>query len=72
MLERKRRVDQGKLGIYLNIKEMKVERINSPHWIPEEPDWIHLTPEVNMTLLNIRKLAGEKGLVSEPGKISWS
>jgi hypothetical protein len=65
-------VEQGKFGIYLNIKEMKVARINSPYAIPEEPDWVYLTPEVNMTLLDIRKLAGDKGLVSKPDEISWS
>lgn len=65
-------MDQQRCGIYLNAKELKVTRINSPHWIPGELDWILLTPDVNMTLLDIRKLAGDKGLVSEPDKISWS
>ena len=65
-------MEQGRFGIYLNVKEMKVARINSPRWIPEEPDWIYLTPEVNMTLLNIRKLAADKGMVSKPDDISWS
>ncbi|MBA7468774.1 MAG: hypothetical protein GH156_01140 [Dehalococcoidia bacterium] len=59
-------------GIYLNIKELKVARINSPHWIPSAPDWVFLTPEVNMTLLKIRQLAKEKKLVSEPDKLVWS
>ena len=65
-------MDQQRYGIYLNAKELKVTRINSPHWIPGEPDWIHLTPEVNMTLLEILKLAQDRGLVNEPDKISWS
>ncbi len=65
-------MDQQRYGIYLNAKGLKVTRINSPHWIPEEPDWIWLAAEVNTTLLEIRKLAQEKGLVNAPDRISWS
>ena len=61
-----------KFGIYLNIKELKVARINSPYWIPSGPDWVFLTPEVNMTLLAIRQLAKEQKLVRDPDKLVWS
>lgn len=61
-----------KFGIYVNSKELKVVRINSPYWTPSGPDWVYLTPDVNMTLLKIRELAGEKKLVSEPDKLVWS
>ena len=47
----------SKFGIYLNPAENQVVRINSPYWLPEEPDWVFLTPEVNATLLDIRKFA---------------
>ena len=59
-------------GIYLNAKELKVTRINSPYWIPSGTDWTFLTPEVNMTLLRIRQLAKERKLVREPDKLVWS
>ena len=62
---------QERFGIYLNTKELKVARINSPYWIPSGPDWVFLAPEVNMTLLKIRDLAGEQRLVGEPEKIVW-
>lgn len=62
---------QEAFGIYLNAKELKVVRINSPYWIPSGPDWVLLTPEVNMTLLKIRDLAREKKLVTEPDKVVW-
>ena len=61
----------SKFGIYLNAGENRVVRINSPYWIPEEPDWVMLTPEVNATLLEIRDLAQEKGLVSDAEAITW-
>ena len=62
---------QKKFGIYLNAKENTVVRINSPYWFPPEPDWVLVTNEVNMTLLKIRELAGEKKLISDPGKVQW-
>jgi len=61
----------SKFGIYLNSKENQVVRINSPYWLPEEPDWVFLTPEVNSTLLNIRELAKEQGLSSDADSIKW-
>lgn len=62
---------QKEFGIYLNTKELKVVRINSPYWTPPAPDWVLLTNDVNMTLLKIRDLAREKKLATEPDKIVW-
>ncbi len=61
----------SKFGIYLNATEKKVVRINSPYWIPEEPDWVFLTPEVNATLLQIRDMAMEQGQSSDSEGITW-
>ena len=61
----------SKFGIYLNPAEGRVVRINSPYWIPEEPEWVFLTPEVNVTLLQIRELAKEQGAASDPDSIIW-
>ena len=61
----------SKFGIYLNSKENQVVRINSPYWIPEEPDWVMLTAEVNATLLEIRAIAQEQGLVADSSGITW-
>ncbi len=61
----------ARFGIYLNPAESRVVRINSPYWIPEEPEWVFLTPEVNATLLQIRKLAGEQGVSPTPEAITW-
>jgi hypothetical protein len=60
-----------KFGIYLDTKKSQVMRINSPYWIPKGAAWVFLTPEVNTTLLKIRELAKEKGLVKDPEKITW-
>ena len=61
----------SKFGLYLNVKENKLVRVNSPYWIPSGPDWVHLTTDPNLTLLKARDLAKEKKLVKEPEKIVW-
>ena len=61
----------SRFGIYLNVREKKVVRINSPYWIPEGPDWQYLTPEVNATILRIREMASEQALVPDPGELNW-
>ncbi len=60
-----------KYGIYVSPKEKKAVRITSPYWIPESPDWVYLTDEVNATLLRIRQLAKEKRLTPEADAITW-
>lgn len=65
-------MQREKFGIYLNIKDLKVMRINSPYWIPSEDEWVFITPEVNATLLNIRQIVKQEGLVVEPDKIFWA
>ncbi|MFC1923777.1 hypothetical protein ACFLXA_00180 [Chloroflexota bacterium] len=60
-----------KFGIYLNTKELKVLRINSPYWIPSGEEWTFVTPEVNATLLSIRRMVQQRGLIAEHDKIVW-
>jgi len=64
-------MQREKFGIYLNLKELKVVRINSPYWIPSGKDWVFITPEVNTTLSNIKELVRQMKLVDLPDKIVW-
>ena len=61
----------SKFGIFLNAKDHEVVRINSPYWIPDEPDWVLLTNEVNAALLNIRERAKDKGLSNDSESVTW-
>ena len=63
--------DVSKFGIYLNPEELKVVRITSPYWLPEPPEWLYVTDEVNATLLKIRELIREKSLAAEPDSVTW-
>ena len=59
------------LGIYLNVRELRIVRITSPYWVPEPPEWVYVTDEVNATLLRIRDLIRKKHLTPEPGTVTW-
>jgi len=61
----------SKFGIYLNTRENKIVRINSPYWIPSGEEWVFLTPEVNMTLFKVRELATERKLADHSEEITW-
>lgn len=64
-------MEREKFGIYLNVKQLKVVRINSSYWIPSGKEWVFITPEVNATLLSIRELVRQRKLVNQPDKIVW-
>ena len=64
-------MQHDKFGIYLNLRDQKIVRINSLYWIPPGPDWMRITTDVNSTLLRVRGLVKEKKLVREPDKITW-
>ncbi len=64
-------MEREKFGIYLNIKQLKVVRINSSYWIPSGEEWVFITSEVNATLLSIRELVRQRKLVNQPDKIVW-
>ena len=61
----------SKFGIYLNASEKKVVRITSPYWLPEEPDWVYVTEEVNATPLKIRDVIREASLADDPDDVTW-
>ena len=61
----------SQFGIYLNPAQNQAVRINSPYWLPEPPQWVFLTPEVNATLLQVRELARQQGLSANPDAIRW-
>ncbi len=60
-----------KFGIYLNPKEKVVVRITSPYWMPESPEWVYLAEDANATLIRIKELAKEKGLVKDASALRW-
>lgn len=60
-------------GIWFNKTDGNVLRVNSPYWKDEvaQDHWVKVTDEVNATLLAIRELIGEQGLVEDPQTVTW-
>jgi hypothetical protein len=61
-------------GIWFNKETKKVLRVNSPYYKDElaKPEWELLTDEVNMTLVRVREIAVERGLVDDPSLVTWT
>ena len=62
---------ENKFGIYFNADSGEVLRINSPYWIPEEPEWMCITAETNSTLKDIRNIVEDKFSNYDSQKIFW-
>ena len=61
----------NKFGIYFNTSTGEILRINSPYWIPEVPEWLCLSDEVNITLTEARQIIESKNLFEDVGSIHW-
>ena len=62
---------ENKFGIYFNADTGEILRINSPYWIPEKPEWVCLTVEVNATLKEIRNIIDDQRLFPTSKVIFW-
>lgn len=65
-------MDVDKVGIYFNKTDSTVVRITSPYWIPEEPDWVLVSNDPNLTLLAVRDLIAENNLGGSSESIQWT
>ena len=61
----------NKFGIYFNTSTGEILRINSPYWIPQEPEWIYVTEEVNATLREVKQAILDRKLMRIPQDITW-
>ncbi len=65
-------MDPTKIGIYLQAQEGRIVRVTSPYWIPEEPDWVMVTKDPNVTLVAAREIIKSKGLMNDPSQVVWT
>ena len=61
----------GKIGIYLNPKAMQAFRASTVHAAPESADWVLISEDSMIGMVQVREIARERGLVQEPEKIQW-
>ena len=65
-------MDQSKIGIYFNLTGYTVVRVTSHYWIPENSEWVMITSDPNSTLLRVRELISEMGLLHDSSQVTWS
>ena len=65
-------MEVDKVGIYFNKANSTVVRITSPYWIPEEPDWVLVSNDPNLTLVTVRDLIEKNNLGGTSASIQWT
>ena len=63
--------DNSKYGIYLNSKRFEVLRITSPYWLPETPDWVLISNDVNATLSCVKGMIKDNDSELDSEFIQW-
>ncbi len=62
----------AKPGIYLNAEKRKALRASTPFAAPTDPGWVLLSEDTMIGMVDVRRLASERGLVSDPDQIEWT
>lgn len=62
----------AKPGIYLNAEQMKALRAPTPWAAPTLPGWQLLSEDTMIGMVDVRRLATERGLVSDAAGIEWT
>ena len=61
----------GQTGIYLNAKRLKAFRAPTTHAAPDDPEWVLISDDTMIGMVDVRRIAQERGLVSDPQQIEW-
>ncbi len=62
----------AKPGIYLNPQKLKALRASTRFAAPTQDGWELISEDTMIGMVDVRKLAAERGLVPEPEKIEWT
>ena len=62
----------AKPGIYLNPQKLKALRASTPFAAPTQEGWELISEDTMIGMVDVRKIAQERGLVPEPDKIEWT
>ncbi len=62
----------AKPGIYLNAEQMKALRAPTAWAVPSAPGWQLLSEDTMIGMVDVRRLAAERGLVSDPSGLEWT
>jgi hypothetical protein len=62
----------GKIGIYVNAKRMQAFRASTTHSAPDDPDWILVSEDSMIGMVQVRSIARERQLVNDPEALQWT
>jgi hypothetical protein len=62
----------GKTGIYLHPEKRKAFRASTPFAAPTDPGWVLISEDTMIGMVDVRRIAQERGLVDDPGTIEWT
>jgi hypothetical protein len=61
-----------KPGIYLNPEKRKALRASTPFAAPTQPGWELISDDTMIGMVDVRRIAKERGLVADPESIEWT
>jgi hypothetical protein len=62
----------AKPGIYLHAEKRKALRASTPFAAPSQPGWELISEDTMIGMVDVRRIAQERGLVAEPAAIEWT
>ena len=62
----------AKPGIYLNPEKRRALRASTPFAAPQQPGWELISEDTMIGMVDVRRIAKERGLVSDPAGIEWT
>jgi hypothetical protein len=62
----------AKPGIYLNPEKLKALRASTPFAAPTQPGWELISEDTMIGMVDVRRIAKERGLVPDPAGIEWT
>lgn len=62
----------GALGIYVNPRMLLAFRASTTHAAPADPEWVLVSEDSMIGMMQVRELVKERGLVQEPERLQWT
>lgn len=62
----------GSIGIYVNPSKRLAYRASTTHAAPDSADWILISEDSMIGMLQVRDIARERGLVDQADAIQWT
>jgi hypothetical protein len=62
----------GKIGIYVNPTRMQAFRASTTHSAPDDSNWILVSEDSMIGMVQVRSIARDRNLVANPEALQWT